>query len=286
LRWCSLLTPKTRSRRMRVSGGAGAAACLGLRWKPFHAPTKRDVEAPGACPPPHLAAPFPFLSMSHLYIGCSAVPHAAELDASIFQGRLIHILPGKRAPPPPDASPDGAAEGGEGEGGRRAATSSYKDRKEAELKAGAGNRSAWNTLFMRADTVAAAVAAHYGEPQAAACSACPAARATCTPLLLLLASSVPCSDAWPPFVFPASPCLCPLTPLCCTQLGPGVSKAELLDSQAGDLAVRMALGETQVIAETKRALAEAGGWGVLVGVGGGWVGGGFGGWWGRACVRV
>ncbi len=39
----------------------------------------------------------------------------------------------------------------------------------------------------------------------------------------------------------------------------GVSKSELLDREAGDLAVRMALGETQVIAETKRALAEAGG---------------------------
>ena len=40
---------------------------------------------------------------------------------------------------------------------------SYKEKKDAELKAGAGNRSAWNTLFMRADTVAAAVAAHFGE---------------------------------------------------------------------------------------------------------------------------
>jgi hypothetical protein len=38
----------------------------------------------------------------------------------------------------------------------------------------------------------------------------------------------------------------------------GVSKSELLDREAGDLAVRMALGETQVIAETKRALGEAG----------------------------
>ena len=42
----------------------------------------------------------------------------------------------------------------------------------------------------------------------------------------------------------------------------GVSKSELLDREAGDLAVRMALGETHVIAETKRALGEAGelGW--------------------------
>jgi multiple RNA-binding domain-containing protein 1 len=86
---------------------------------------------------------------------------AAELDASIFMGRLIHILPGKRPPPPPEAEAEGG-EGGEG-GERKGATSSFKVKKEAELKAGAGNRSAWNTLFMRADTVAEAVAAHYGE---------------------------------------------------------------------------------------------------------------------------
>jgi multiple RNA-binding domain-containing protein 1 len=63
----------------------------------------------------------------------------------------------------------------------------------------AGNRSAWSTLFMRPDTVAAAVAAHYG-----------------------------------------------------------VSKAQLLDSSAEDLPLRMALGEAQVIAQTKAALSDLG----------------------------
>ena len=38
----------------------------------------------------------------------------------------------------------------------------FKRQKEQSQKAGAGNRAAWNTLFMRADTVAEAVAAHYG----------------------------------------------------------------------------------------------------------------------------
>ncbi|PRW58148.1 Multiple RNA-binding domain-containing 1 [Chlorella sorokiniana] len=125
-----------------------------------------------------------------------AVKAHAELDGSIFQGRLIHILPGKRPPAP--AEPEAEGEGEEGKSGK-AGTSSYKEKKEAELKAGAGNRSAWNTLFMRADTVAEAVAAHFG-----------------------------------------------------------VSKSELLDRESGDMAVRMALGETHVIAETKRALGEAG----------------------------
>lgn len=38
----------------------------------------------------------------------------------------------------------------------------------------------------------------------------------------------------------------------------GVSKAELLDPSASDLPVRMALGETQVMAATKKALGDAG----------------------------
>lgn len=38
----------------------------------------------------------------------------------------------------------------------------------------------------------------------------------------------------------------------------GVSKSKLLDREADDLAVRIALGETQVIAETKKALENSG----------------------------
>lgn len=38
----------------------------------------------------------------------------------------------------------------------------------------------------------------------------------------------------------------------------GVKKSELMDRDASDLGVRMALGETQVIAKTKAALGEAG----------------------------
>ncbi|CAA2971975.1 Hypothetical predicted protein [Olea europaea subsp. europaea] len=38
----------------------------------------------------------------------------------------------------------------------------------------------------------------------------------------------------------------------------GISESELLDREADDLAVRIALGETQVIADTKRALSKAG----------------------------
>lgn len=38
----------------------------------------------------------------------------------------------------------------------------FKQAREAERKSQAGNRAAWSTLFMRSDTVAEAVAAHYG----------------------------------------------------------------------------------------------------------------------------
>lgn len=77
----------------------------------------------------------------------------------------------------------------------------FKESREAERKSQAGNRVAWNTLFMRSDTVAEAVAAHYG-----------------------------------------------------------ISKSQLLSKDAADLPVRMALGEAHVIAMTKKALGDAGGW--------------------------
>jgi len=138
-----------------------------------------------------------------------AVAAFEALDRSIFMGRLLHVLPGIKAPTGVAEEQTGiiatAGDLGESEvdGEEKTAlkgnTSSYKRQKEADLKASAGNTVAWNSLFMRADTVAEAVAAHYG-----------------------------------------------------------VTKSDLLDPTAPDMAVRMALGETQVIAETKSALADAG----------------------------
>ena len=82
----------------------------------------------------------------------------------------------------------GAQEKEGGAGGREskaAREKSFKSEREARRKDAAGtNAAAWNSLFMRADTVAAAVAAQYG-----------------------------------------------------------VAKADLLESGADDVAVRMALGE-------------------------------------------
>ena len=83
----------------------------------------------------------------------SAVSAAKSLDGQIFQGRLLHVLAADR---PPTA---GASE--HDEGANRSNPGLKQQRLEAR-KADAGNRSAWNTLFVRADTVAAAVAEHYG----------------------------------------------------------------------------------------------------------------------------
>ena len=117
-----------------------------------------------------------------------------ELDGSIFMGRLLHILPGKVAPQHSDGV-DGQA----GDAPDKS-TSSFKKEKDAKLKNEAkSNKAAWNSLFMRADTVADAVADMYG-----------------------------------------------------------MTKADLLDPSASDMAVRLALGEVKVINMTKEYLEEQG----------------------------
>ncbi|MEW5307701.1 MAG: hypothetical protein WDW36_010079 [Sanguina aurantia] len=155
-------------------------------------------------------------------------------DGTIFQGRLIHVIPARSQPsqdkgrseytftslpgtgaastepgalnanPLDDQGDWGlsaedlvAAKGADVRAGVQGGQ--FKTQREASRKADAGNRAAWNTLFMRADTVAEAVAAHYG-----------------------------------------------------------VTKSELLDRGSSDLPVRMALGEAHVLAATKSALQEAG----------------------------
>lgn len=113
-----------------------------------------------------------------------------ELDGSIFMGRLLHMIPGKAAPRQEDGL-DPESNG---------PTSSYKKDKEVKMKQEeATNKVAWNTLFMRSDTVAEAVADMYN-----------------------------------------------------------MSKSDLLDPSASDMAVRLALGEVKVINMTKEYLEEHG----------------------------
>ncbi|KAM3362782.1 multiple RNA-binding domain-containing protein 1 isoform X1 [Capsicum galapagoense] len=122
----------------------------------------------------------------------SAARALAELDSSIFQGRLLHVMPTKQK-----ISPEKI----ETVDNTKQFSKTFKQQRLQEKKASeaSGNTQSWNTLFMRPDTVVENIARKFG-----------------------------------------------------------VSKSVLLDREADDLAVRIALGETQVIAETKKALAKAG----------------------------
>ncbi|KAL6561835.1 hypothetical protein OROGR_002842 [Orobanche gracilis] len=111
-----------------------------------------------------------------------------EMDSSIFQGRLLHVMPAKQKNKSDVPEINNAS--------KTLKQQRISERKESEAT---GNIRAWSTLFMRPDTIVENIARKYG-----------------------------------------------------------VSKSELLDRESDDLAVRVALGETQVIAETKKALSNAG----------------------------
>ncbi|KAG4124566.1 hypothetical protein ERO13_D10G047700v2 [Gossypium hirsutum] len=121
-----------------------------------------------------------------------AVRALEEVDKSIFQGRLLHVMPAKLKKPADKQEINVSTNQG---------SKSFKQKREEERKASeaGGDTKAWNSLFMRPDTVVENIARKYG-----------------------------------------------------------VSKSELLDREADDLAVRIALGETQVISETKKALTNSG----------------------------
>nr|CAD1827624.1 unnamed protein product [Ananas comosus var. bracteatus] len=119
----------------------------------------------------------------------SAIRALEDLDNSSFQGRLLHVMPAK---PQNDEKL---------ESNHVVENKTFKQLRADQRKASeaSGDTQAWNSLFMRPDTVVENIA-----------------RKT------------------------------------------GVSKSELLDRDADDLAVRIALGETHVVAETKKALSNAG----------------------------
>ena len=96
--------------------------------------------------------------------GEDAVRALAALDASIFQGRIVHLLPARPTP----AQRAAAAAAGGAAAGKAAGkgASSYKDKKEAELRASAGDSKNWNALFMRPDAVGDAMAERYGVDKA------------------------------------------------------------------------------------------------------------------------
>ena len=130
------------------------------------------------------------------------------LDGAIFQGRILHVLPAKRAPTNAEKNTLGGVgritlinddNGEDNDDENDPNNNSYKKQKEHARKADAADKKAWNALFMRQDTVLSAVAAMYG-----------------------------------------------------------VDKGDLLSTETEDVAVRVALGEAQVIANTKKELGDVG----------------------------
>eukprot|EP00752_Nemacystus_decipiens_P011869 g10527.t1 len=108
-----------------------------------------------------------------------------QLDRHAFHGRLLHIIPARRQPGSSGAEMAGKA-------GAAAAGKSYKEQKEMERRARAGDSVGWNASFVRSDTVVDALADRLG-----------------------------------------------------------VGKSDILDREQGDMAVRLALGETHLVKENK-----------------------------------
>lgn len=110
----------------------------------------------------------------------------SELDGSIFQGRILHILPAQERPNPSATERDGEE-------------SSYQKKKATELKASSQKDYNWNSLFIRGDTVLDAIAAKLG-----------------------------------------------------------IAKSSIVDVQSENLAMKLAVAETNLIHETKTYLEEEG----------------------------
>lgn len=76
-----------------------------------------------------------------------AVKAYSELDGSVLNGRMLHLLPAKTKTSPEDLlAQDGL---------------SYKQKKELKAKAAAGSSHNWNTLFLGPNAVADAMANAY-----------------------------------------------------------------------------------------------------------------------------
>lgn len=110
-----------------------------------------------------------------------------QIDGTAFQGRLLHIIPAKRA-----REVDPMESASSGKGGSK--LSSYQQKKEAERRSQAGRKEGWNASFVRSDAVIDSLSETLG-----------------------------------------------------------VSKSEIMDTSqtAGEMAVRMALGEAHVIEENR-----------------------------------
>lgn len=167
-----------------------------------------------------------------------ALAALAEADGHVFQGRILHVLPAQPERPAPGAGGgDGDGEGGgdgsgegskvsKGTGGAAAGGSSFKAQREAARKAAAGGvfeaGAVWNSLFIRPDTTLAAVAEALGVSKGG---------------LLLDGDRDGSGDA---------------------EASAGGAGGKSKSAGAASMAVRAALAEAAVIAETKTFLKDEG----------------------------
>ena len=79
----------------------------------------------------------------------------SALDGTIFQGRILHILPAKDQVTKEESSNNNSSNN----------NNSYKAKKEQELKAQSSSSHNWNSLFIRSDAVLDAVSARLGVPK-------------------------------------------------------------------------------------------------------------------------
>lgn len=76
-----------------------------------------------------------------------AIKAHAELDGSVLNGRMLHILPGKTKPSAEELMEDGNL--------------TFKEKKDLKAKASAGSSHNWNTLFLGQNAVVDSIATAY-----------------------------------------------------------------------------------------------------------------------------
>ncbi|CEO99981.1 hypothetical protein PBRA_007715 [Plasmodiophora brassicae] len=79
--------------------------------------------------------------------GVAAVRALEACDGRVFQGRLMHVMPAFPRPEPKESQTTAGAR-----------PARHKDKVAASRKANANDKRAWNSLFVRSDTVASATA--------------------------------------------------------------------------------------------------------------------------------
>ncbi|KAI8568595.1 hypothetical protein RHMOL_Rhmol02G0213000 [Rhododendron molle] len=200
----------------------------------------------------------------------SAARALDELDNSIFQGRLLHVMPAKQKH---------NSEKQESNAFANESLKTFKQKKQKERKSleASGNTQAWNSLFMCSDTDFAL--SNYERSGYRFL-----VRYKSESFMTMIVDDCGVLDEEP---------VAPLPPMPRTFSEPdvrlltegssgvdtggekavfvlfmvvveniarefGISKSDVLDREADDLPVRIALGETKVIAETKKALVNAG----------------------------